>query len=267
MRRMPALLGRASGPRNIPRSKQHLTYAGDNTRVTAHALTDAAMLSRYLPPRCHPVGEPILSVTITQLTKLGWLAGRGYNLINVSTKVVFEGENETVRGDFSLCLWENKADPIVTGRDELGMPKLFVDIPDPRELDGRWECSASWEGFPFLHLNVDTNADGKSGPSPDAYRHSGVYILHRYQARTGQWDQADVDHIVVGHATTAPQATVLDKRTGIGRFEFRQARWEDMPTQYTYVNALAELPLLEFRGGEVVKATGVPHLQAFHIAR
>jgi hypothetical protein len=59
----------------------------------------------------------------------------------------------------------------------------------------------------------------------------------------------------------------LDKRTGIGRFEFRQARWEDMPTQYTYVNALAELPLLEFRGGEVVKATGVPHLKAFHIAR
>ena len=40
-----------------------------------------------------------------------------------------------------------------------------------------------------------------------------------------------------------------------------------MPTQYTYVNALAELPLLELRGAEVVKATGVSDLKAFQIAR
>jgi len=267
MRRMPVLLGRAPGPRNMPRHKAHLTYSADATRVAVHALTDAAKLSRYLPPRCRLAGEPVLSVSVTQLRNLGWLAGRGYNFVNVFTKVIFEGEEETVQGDFSLCLWENKADPILTGRDELGMPKLFADIPDPRELDGRWDCSASWEGFPFLHLDLDTAPDGERIPSPDAYSHSSVYILHRYQTRTGQWDQADIDDIVVGHASPASRPTVLDKKAGVGRFDFCQARWEDMPTQYTFVNALAGLPLLEFRGGEIVKASGIPDLKAFHVGR
>lgn len=267
MRRMPVLLGRASGPRNMPRSKAHLTYVADATRIAVHALTDATKLSQYLPPRCRLAGEPVVSVAVTQLRNLGWLAGRGYNFVNVFTKVIFEGEEETVHGDFSLCLWENKADPILTGRDELGMPKLFADIPDPREIDGRWECSASWEGFPFLHLDLATYPDSDNNPAPGAYSHSGVYILHRYQTRTGQWDQPDIDDIVVGHASPASRPTVLEKKAGAGRFEFRQSRWEDMPTQYTFVNALAGLPLLEFRGGEIVKASGIPDLKAFHVAK
>jgi hypothetical protein len=267
MRRMPALLGLASGPRNMPRSHAHLTHAGDSVRLTVHALTDAAALSQYLPPRCRLAGEPILSVAVIQLTNLGWLAGRGYNFINVSTQAIFEGDEETIRGDFSFCLWESKADPIVTGREELGMSKLFADIPAPREIDGRWECSASWEGFPFLHLNLDTNADGENPPSPGGPGPSGVNLLHRYHPRTGEWDQADLDEIVVSYATNSPPPVVLEQRGGAGRFEFRSARWEDMPTQYTYVNALAGLPLLEFRGGQMIRARGIRDLKAFRIVR
>ena len=267
MRRMPALLGLASGPRNMPRSHAHLTYAGDIVQVTVHALTDAAMLSQYIPPRCRLAGEPILSVSFIQLTNLGWLAGRGYNFITVSTPVIFEGCSETVRGDFNLCLWENKADPIITGRDEIGMPKLFADIPDPREREGRWECSASWEGFPFLRLDLDTSTGEGSTPSPGGHGSTGVYILHRYHARPGEWDQVDIDDIVVSHRGEAPPTEVLELRSGVGSFAFRPARWEDMPTQYTYVTALAELPLLEFRGGQFVRAKGISDLRAFRVVK
>ena len=267
MRRMPALLGLASGPRNMPRSRSHLTYTGDIVQVTVHALTDAAMLSAYLPPRCRLAGEPILSVSVIQLTNLGWLAGRGYNFINVSTPVVFEGDSDTVRGDFSLCLWENKADPIMTGRDEIGMPKLFADIPAPRELEGAWQCSASWEGFPFLHLELDTNMADDGPSSSGAHAPTGTYILHRYHARPGDWDQVDIDEIIVSHAGQAPPTEVLELKSGMGSFSFHTARWEDMPTQYTYVTALAGLPLVEFRGGQFVRAKGISDLRAFRVAK
>ena len=266
MRRMPALLGLASGPRNMPRSKAHLTYSADVLQVTMHALTDAASLSGYLPARCRLAGEPVLSVAFTQLTNLGWLAGRGYNFINVSTPIVFEGKTDIVTGDFSLCVWESKADPIMTGREEVGMPKLFADIPDPRETDGRWECTANWEGFPFLDLELDTNKNSDGPVAPSALGSTGVYIVHRYHAHPGAWDQVDVDEVVISQAGAAPPPTVLDHQTGIGKFRFRSARWEDMPTQYTYVNALAGLPVLEFRPGQFVRAKGIGDLRAFRIA-
>jgi hypothetical protein len=262
MRRMPALLGLASGPRNMPRNNAHLTYTGDILQVTVQALTDEARLSRYLPPRCRLAGEPILSVSVTQLRNLGWLAGRGYNFVTVSTPVVFEGDLDVVTGDFSFCLWESKADPIMTGRDEIGMPKLFADIPDPREVDGRWACSASWEGFSFLQLELDTNVKDANPVPP-----SGVYLLHRYHARPGEWDKVDIDEIIYSHAGEAPPTELLEHRVGAGSFRFRPARWEDMPTQYTYVNALGGLPLIEERGGFVVKAKGISDLRAFRIAK
>jgi hypothetical protein len=267
IRRMPALLGRASGPRNVPRSHAHLTYVGDSIEVTVRALTDAAALSRYLPSRCRLAGEPVITVAVNQLTNLGWLAGRGYNIVSVSTQIVFEGEEDQVQGRFMLCLWENKADPIVTGREELGMPKLFADILNPREIDGRWECSATWEGFRFLDLQLDTVDGDQDAPLQSGYGSRGVTLVHRYYQRTGQWGEADIDQIVISHSSDSPPPQVLERKTGTGKFAFRLARWEDMPTQYTFIDALASLPLLEFRGGQYMKSKGIPDLKAFRIAR
>jgi hypothetical protein len=267
IRRMPALLGRASGPRNMPRSHAHLTYVGDSIEVTVRALTDAAALSQYLPPRCRLAGEPVIAVAVNQLTNLGWLAGRGYNIVNVSTQIVFEGDEDKVQGRFIFCLWENKADPVLTGREELGMPKLFADIANPREIDGRWECSAVWEGFKFLDLRLDTTDGDENAPIQGGYASRGVTLVHRYHQRTGEWGQADIDQIVISHPSDSPPPRALHQKTGVGKFAFHPARWEDMPTQYTFINALAGLPLLEFRGGQYVKTKGIGNLKAFRIAK
>ena len=46
--------------------------------------------------------------------------------------------------------------------------------------------------------------------------------------------------------------TPVNTREGTGHFEFYRARWEDMPTQFHIVNALADLPIVRVLGAEAI---------------
>ena len=75
----------------------------------------------------HPdikVGSPSITVTCASLYNLDWLGGGKYNLVQVTVPVTYQGEL------MSLCLvmFEDRVDPIVTGREELGYPKIMVGI-------------------------------------------------------------------------------------------------------------------------------------------
>jgi hypothetical protein len=57
-------------------------------------------------------------------------------MIHVWWPVIFKGERDEVTGRFLAVMWENLADPIITGRGEIGQPKLFAR--DPRLATGGW---------------------------------------------------------------------------------------------------------------------------------
>jgi len=78
--------------------------------------------------------------------------GRGYTMIHVWWPVICE--RDEVTGRFLAVMWENLADPIITGRGEIGQPKLFAEIPDWRLVDGTYCCEASWLGLRFLDLRA-----------------------------------------------------------------------------------------------------------------
>ena len=40
-----------------------------------------------------------------------------------------QGEQDSVDGDLLLILWGNRADPIITGREDLGYAKLYCELP------------------------------------------------------------------------------------------------------------------------------------------
>lgn len=258
--RMPAVLGPAPGPRNMPKSKEHLRFTGDTAVFSVTALSDAKALQRILPQRCRLLDEPLIDVNIMVQTNLGWLAGRGYNFLTLRIPIVFEGKNGEVRGGFTPVLWENKADPIITGRDELGSPKLFASIPDPGKIGNRYEGSADWEGFRFFEMEIDGLETASNPPQPAL-----PLLLYRYLARTGDWKKADVAQMTKSNKGLAPAPVLHEHSIGKGRFAFHRARWEDMPTQYTFVNALASLPLLEFRSARVLKMSGIADLAAYEI--
>jgi hypothetical protein len=267
--RMPATLGPAPGPRNMPHSRQHLLYNGDSTSITVKALTDAARLSAFLPPRCRLAGEPVLIASITMLTNLGWLAGRGYNLVKIACEIIFDGEDGEVKGSMPLVLWENHADPILTGRDELGMTKLYCNIPNFSVVDGKLRGSADWEGFRFFNLNASDlqPADLNSGVQPYGAPGGPKTLCYRYQHVVGDWEKAAIAEMTVSTDGKGPAPVARERLTGKGSFSFNAATWEDMPTQYTFVTSLASLPLLEFRGTQFMRSTNIADLAAMKTIR
>jgi len=249
MYRMPVGFGPAPGPRNLPASQRHRRFDKTAISLTLSATTEAVPLAALLPAGVTVVGEPRLEIVVTLLSDIGWLAGRGYNIVMVRIPARWQGEEE-IAGHFVPVLWENMADPILTGREELGWPKIFADIAAPDDTGARMRGSASWDGFRFFEFAAENL---ESAPVPTAA--AAPMIFRKYIPRTGEWGKAEVDQMTIVEPSP-PAPEIRSCQLGPGRFSFSRARWEDMPTQYPIVNALAALPLHDFGPAVRLETTG-----------
>jgi hypothetical protein len=249
--RMPRVFGALPGPRNVPKDKQHLPNRQRNLVLSVTALSDAARLSELLPPQCELEGEPLVTVSIHYMSNIGWLAGRDYAFLSVLLQMRHEVAGRGVlRGGFQPVLWENLCDPIITGRDELGFPKLYADLPPPVIIGNSYSGAALWQGFRFCDLAIDNVTEVPALPPPP----NGGF-QYKYLPRTGALNEADVDYLAYCEAGQSMAGfggvELVQKFTGTGRLSFKHARWEDVPFQYPILNALADLPLLEIRAAYV----------------
>ena len=97
-------------------------------------------------------------------------------------------------GSFNAVLWENLTDPILTGRDELGIPKVYAEIP-PLEVHGinAYVARAGWLGFEFARMEIQLQARIQSEPGTPVYPILG----HKYLPRTGALGEADCEYAIV----------------------------------------------------------------------
>ena len=242
--RMPVGFGPAVGPRQRA-DGQPWDDPMARIEVTAVSfLTDPAHLRRLLPPGLDLDGEPVVSIELMRISELQWLAGRGYCTLGVRFPGRCAGKTRTFRGPFLAVLWENMADPIITGREELGFAKLYCDIPPPRSLEGRRCHVASWEGHRFMTMVVEGLVPSNAGSAV------GDGTLHyRYVPAVGAGGAAQVKGVVV--TPPAPRTELIDHACGQGTVRFHKSTWEELPTLHHIVNALADLPVLESRGATV----------------
>ncbi len=260
--RMPTHFGPAPGPRQLPdgviadskRSPRRLSIA-------ASFLTEAARLERHLPEGFVLADEPIVTVEFHFMTELAWLAGRGYTMINVTWPATFIGRQDQATGPFLAVVWENLADPIITGRGETGYPKLYAEIPESRLWDGGQRCTAGWMGFRFLDLRVSDLCDAPASPIKSS---SEGMLMLKYIPRTGAWGEAEVQQVTLTPAAD-PDRTIERRQTGEGTVQFHHASWSDLPTMHHVVNALADLPVIEPRGGSVILSRGGKSLLDQHV--
>jgi acetoacetate decarboxylase len=252
--RMPTHFGPAPGPRQIPaEANADSTRSPRKTLISASFLTDSSALERHIPERFTLAGEPVVTVEFHYMTEINWLAGRGYTMIHIWWPVVFRGEQDQVVGRFLAAMWENLADPIITGRGEIGQPKLFAEIPDLRIADGVYHCEASWMGFKFLDVSISDIVEPATGPT-QAPSLEGTLML-KYVPRTGAWGEADICQISFTPEAN-PCLTVESRNAAKGSVTFHRATWQDLPTMYHVVNALADFPVLSSRGAWIVKTRG-----------
>ncbi|MCY3597780.1 MAG: acetoacetate decarboxylase family protein [Rhodospirillales bacterium] len=259
---MPTHFGPMTGPRQGPGGKSGV-FAPDQRKtmtVSVRFLTDGGQVEPFLPPGFTLDGEPVVEVFASYMTRIAWLAGRGYNVLGVRVPVVFQGSENRAAGPFLMVLWENLTDPILTGREQLGFSKVYCELPEPVEFDGETHCTASWQGFRFLDMKVRNleEADSQAADSALAPNDDDTLrgVLHyKYMPRTGAWGEADAAYAVLS-PVTAPGAPPQARYTGNGELTFHRARWEDLPTQYMIVNALHGLEIKEYRGATIEHRIG-----------
>ncbi len=272
MYRMPTHFGPSTGPRQGENGKKFANKGVPKSkRIEVRFLTDRDKLARLLPEGFSVGAEPVVTVFASYTTEIEWLAGRGYNVLGVTFPAVFKGKQDRATGDFLLVLWENLTDPILTGREELGFAKVYADLPEPRVYEGETQVIASWMGFKFLDLNVKNmkpvalggSSSGERGPRNGEL----TGLLHyKYIPKTGEWGTADVAYPVIT-PSGGGNTVVQGMWRGEGTVQFHKARWEDMPTQYSIVNAFAELPIKEYRGAAISTSTGGKDLSDQRILR
>jgi hypothetical protein len=277
MYRMPTHFGPSTGPRRGP---DGIRFANEGQpKSTSYAVSFLGVreqIQALLPQGFSVRGEPVVSVTMTYITEIPWLAGRGYNTLGVSVPVLFEGERDRASGSFLFVLWENLTDPIITGREELGFSKVYAELPPPRTVGDDAHISASWLGFTFLDMSLTDMRPNVLPPAPTAPGAAAAAVpsdgmlrgqMHyKYMPRTGEWGKADASYAVITPSGNSNARTVASSG-GQGSLRFHSARWEDMPTQYMIVNGFADLDVVEFRGATISSSEGGKDLSDQRIIR
>ena len=265
--RMPTHFGPSLGPRQGINGRRYanLETSRDIT-IQATFEAKAHQLEALLPPGFCLREPHVIIVTFGYGKDIEWLAGRGYNIFGVSLPATSKGEKATVHGDLQLVLWENMADPIITGREELGFAKLYCDIPEPQLIDDEVICRASWDGCEFANLKLSGLQEVPVEDLPEGHTSDGT-LHYKYIPKTGAPGVADVEYAVL---TPAAYPNVKIDQTMIAQSAsgyFRESTWEELPTLVHIVNTLSALSLRDCVGATLIKSHGAKDFSDQRILR
>ena len=269
--RMPTHFGPSLGPRQGPDGRRYACVdSPDDTVFQATFKADKAQLEKLLPPG-FTLREPCtITFDFSFITNIEWLAGRGYNTFGVAIPATYNGTTDTVHGDLLLVLWENKADPILTGREDLGFSKIYCEIPEPQCIGSDVICRASWDGFEFASFKlsglVGINAEDMP-PESDSAEPSEGTLHYKYIPKTGCPGEADAEYAVLTPGEWPNMKFDLIKQAEAATLVFNPGTWEQLPTLVNIVNILSELTLGECTQAMMTKARGGKDLSDQRILR
>ncbi|KAL4905126.1 hypothetical protein BDW74DRAFT_185221 [Aspergillus multicolor] len=271
--RQPIVFGPMPGPRQDFQGLSRLTLSQKSTFQTASIKfkTSRTLLQNLLPNGSWSFATPstVATATFSQtlLNGMDWLGGGGYRHLGLYIDGVqyTKSDGEVVSGTYLPILFESLADPIVSGREELGMPKLYSAI-GANEREGSYYLQASWEGaiwgrFRWEGLEDQDPAAENAGPLHDV---NGGVLVHRYIPKVGAdcKGEADVEYPVF--VPNADESKLLVSRVTRVRqassagFEIDGLGWEELPTLHHIIARLAEIPVDGILSAKIVEGEGVP---------
>lgn len=117
--------------------------------------TDSNVLHALLPDCYKPSEKPIVTVMFGYYDGLDFMAGGGYRIATIQVAAKFDGEQDRIEGDYIIVMYEDKTLPIITGREHLGVPKLYADISPVKMLpNGHLRCEASLWGHLLFGIDI-----------------------------------------------------------------------------------------------------------------
>ncbi|GAB1734024.1 hypothetical protein NU195Hw_g6716t1 [Hortaea werneckii] len=248
------------------------------TTYSVRFRTSRTYLQNMLPPGfdfATPGTKVYASISCTALDNMAWLGGKGYNHCGLYIHGVSytKRDGSKLHGTYLPVLFENLTDPIITGRSELGMPKLFADINvAPGSNGSSCNISLSWRGAEFGNIEIaslaeddspmvngTTHAEPQRGPGPPPPPPEQGLFVYRYVPAVGEPGKADAEYpafvpkVDPQPASPAPQSLKSTK----ARLQFSACDWQSLPTLHHIARDLAEIPIYGIEEAKLTKGYGV----------
>jgi hypothetical protein len=131
---------------------------------------------------------------------------------------------------------------------------VFADIDDHSILGGHWRANASHFGNKIVDLSINNLAavsaeDIAAQQHADADKNNPMAL--RYIPAVGGFGPP-----VINEVTLFPSENIVTEAwVGDGSLEWQELTWEQNPTQYHIVNALAALPVLSYLPAVITKGS------------
>lgn len=224
----------------------------DQTAYTISYTSDKDAVAALLPKPFEPADEPVVSITCTVCRGVSFLAGGGYNLIAVNLAAVFNGKKDHVAGGFAVVLWENDTYPIILGRELLGAPKLYAEIPDPWINNDNITYYCSEYGTRLLEAEIRNLAPANEETIQQMQQQadSGHWLCWRYLPKLNQQGAE------VSYATDVrSRRTIKQVWFGEGSHRFHEVTFHKTPVSAYIMKGLSTLEVKEYRPAVVVKGS------------
>ena len=269
--RMPIAFGPMPGPRQT-----HLGLPRDGTKSTFTTAsikfkTSRTVLQNLFPPGrkgwrfSSPDTVAYASFSQTTLDKMEWLGGSGYKHIGLYVHGVeyVKDDGSVIKGTYLPILFESLTDPIVSGREELGMPKLYTSV-DVYRRSSSYRVRTGWEGALWGNFLLDDLAE--VDPSTTTGSLSGEadagILCYKYLPKTGRANKnIAAEEYPIFDAFSKLVPTPRPQRmwtTNKASIQIDALDWQQLPTLHHIISRLAEVPVFEVVGAKVVEGEGVP---------
>jgi len=237
-----------------PAQSRSTCHYGSVTQYIILYQTDKDALAALLPEQFEPADAPAVTVYCQVSRDVDFMGGHGYNLVGVNLSAIFNGKKDRFAYplNYAVILWENDAFPIVHGREILGAPKIYADIPDPEQTGNSWSFGCSVYGKKLLEGKI-TNAnklDDTVRQQIEDMSGESLWAGWKYIPNTN-WVGAEVSFpTVIPH-----KLSIYEAWLGEGSHVFFEHTWESVLTSAQVLEGLRKLVVKEYRPSLILKGT------------
>jgi acetoacetate decarboxylase len=233
-----------------PAPQWPVAHYGNVTQFTILYSTNKDALAVLLPEPFEPADDPVVTVYCQMCRQVDFMSGRGYNIVDVNLAAVFNGKKDHFAGSYAAVLWENDFFPIVTGREQVGAPKLYADIPDPQQEGNNWSFHCSLYGTRLVEGEIKNTspADDTVRQQIDQMAKENTWMGWKYIPK------ADHTGPELSFPTVIPtRPTVQQAWLGEGSHRFLDTTFESAPTSDYVMQGLRTLVAKEYRAAAITK--------------
>ena len=183
-----------------------------------------------------------MTVSHQHIGGVGYLAGLSYNIAQVMAEVVCATADRTITASYPLAMWETDTNPIIAGREYLGTPKLYAEIPDLEEDgDGSRFCCSEY-GTP-LFSGTARNMQPLTGEKFEQMRAAmGEIRTLTWKYIPGPDRSVDANYPI----TFRQQVDFEEISVGIGEVIWNAPTQEQAPISWRIAATLSQLPIVRY---------------------